>query len=92
MGRFQFHFVVLLIATIVILEFSNAKQGYVPIKGCPYACSVRCSATHHRGQCMDVCQDCCGKCSCVSSGAIGNKNECPCYRDMKTKYGKPKCP
>nr|KAJ0191830.1 hypothetical protein LSAT_V11C800424480 [Lactuca sativa] len=59
---------------------------------CPSTCSVRCSATHHRSQCMDVCVDCCGKGLCAPSGTLGNKDECPCYRDLKTKYGEPKCP
>ncbi|KAJ0467602.1 putative gibberellin regulated protein [Helianthus annuus] len=58
---------------------------------CPSACSVRCSATHHSSNCMDVWQDCCGKCLCVLSGTVGNKNECSYYRDLKTKYETPKC-
>ncbi|KVI12284.1 Gibberellin regulated protein [Cynara cardunculus var. scolymus] len=71
--------------------FSQAGgEGSVPIGECPSACGVRCSATHHPGECMDVCIDCCGKCLCVPSGTLGNKDECPCYRDMKTKKGLPK--
>ncbi|KAI7735699.1 hypothetical protein M8C21_032259 [Ambrosia artemisiifolia] len=83
-------------------EFDTVWTGWIPLKAggegslsveeCPSACSDRCFATHHPGECIDVCQDCCGKCLCVPSGTFGNKDECPCYRDMLTKYGEPKCP
>ncbi|KAI3694380.1 hypothetical protein L1987_77345 [Smallanthus sonchifolius] len=93
MRRFQFNFLTFLVAYMAIIQLSTAgREGSVPVQKCPPACSVRCSATHHPGECMDVCQDCCRKCLCVPSGTIGNKDECPCYRDMKTKYGQPKCP
>ncbi|KAF3503186.1 hypothetical protein F2Q69_00044229 [Brassica cretica] len=29
---------------------------------------------------------------CVPSGTYGNRDECPCYRDMKNSKGQPKCP
>jgi hypothetical protein len=37
---------------------------------------------------------CCGKCQgCVPSGPYASKDECPCYRDMKSpKNQRPKCP
>ncbi|KAI3782882.1 hypothetical protein L2E82_12940 [Cichorium intybus] len=87
MGRFQLNFLVFLVGSMSIIELSIAGG-----EECPSACSIRCSATHHRSHCMDVCQDCCGKCLCVPSGTIGNKDECPCYRDLKTQEGLPKCP
>ncbi|MFS7945534.1 putative gibberellin regulated protein [Helianthus anomalus] len=83
MGRFQIYFFVFLVASFAIMQLSTVK--------CPSACSVRCSATHHPGNCMDVCIDCCGKCLCVPSGTFGNKDECPCYRDRLTQDGLPKC-
>ncbi|XP_024964893.1 peamaclein-like [Cynara cardunculus var. scolymus] len=93
MAKFRFSFIVFIIAFMAIVEISIAGgEGSVPIGECPSACGVRCSATHHPGECMDVCIDCCGKCLCVPSGTLGNKDECPCYRDMKTKKGLPKCP
>ncbi|GKE58820.1 putative gibberellin regulated protein [Tanacetum coccineum] len=93
MGRFQLSFILFLVASMAIIVHCIAgDEGSVPVEQCHDACSVRCSATHHVGQCMDVCQDCCGKCLCVPSGTLGNKDECPCYRDMTTQEGKPKCP
>ncbi|XP_076883246.1 peamaclein-like [Bidens hawaiensis] len=93
MERFQFNFLVFLVASMAIIQLSVAGgEGSVPIKACPSACSVRCSATHYRKRCMKICIDCCGKCLCVPSRTIGHKDECPCYIDMKTKDGKPKCP
>ncbi|CAH1431921.1 unnamed protein product [Lactuca virosa] len=94
MGRVQLNFLVFfVVASMTVIELSIAGgEGSVPIEQCPSACSIRCSATHHRSHCMDVCVDCCGKCLCVPSGTLGNKNECPCYRDLKTKEGQPKCP
>ncbi|KZV15367.1 protein RSI-1 [Dorcoceras hygrometricum] len=38
------------------------------------------------------CNKCCATCLCVPPGTYGNKDCCPCYRDWKTKEGKPKCP
>ncbi|KAL7587538.1 hypothetical protein Lser_V15G38951 [Lactuca serriola] len=94
MRRVKLNFLVFLIVTsMAVIEISIVGgEGSVPIEQCPSACSVRCSATHHHSHCMDVCIDCCGKCLCVLSGTLGNKDECSCYRDLKTKYGQPKCP
>ncbi|KAJ0938719.1 putative gibberellin regulated protein [Helianthus annuus] len=93
MGRFQIFFFVFLVASLAIMQLSTAgEEGSVPVEECPSACSVRCSATHHPGNCMDVCIRCCEKCLCVPSGTFGNKDECPCYRDRLTQDGLPKCP
>ncbi|XP_041004063.1 gibberellin-regulated protein 12-like [Juglans microcarpa x Juglans regia] len=59
---------------------------------CPRACNYRCSKTHHRKPCLFFCNKCCQKCLCVPSGTYGNKEECPCYNNWKTKEGRPKCP
>ncbi|KAG9440300.1 hypothetical protein H6P81_020465 [Aristolochia fimbriata] len=70
-----------------------AQAGaYVPPEQCDAKCSYRCSETHHRKPCMFFCNKCCAECHCVPSGTYGNKDECPCYRDWKTKEGNPKCP
>ncbi|CAI0451859.1 unnamed protein product [Linum tenue] len=45
-----------------------------------------------KDRCLKYCGICCDKCQCVPSGTYGNKDECPCYRDMKNSKGKPKCP
>ncbi|KAJ4701659.1 Gibberellin-regulated protein [Melia azedarach] len=59
---------------------------------CDSKCSVRCSRAGMKDRCLKYCGICCEKCDCVPSGTYGNKNECPCYRDMKNSKGKPKCP
>ncbi|KAK7842369.1 gibberellin-regulated protein 10 [Quercus suber] len=43
-------------------------------------------------RCLKYCGICCEKCHCVPSGTYGNKDECPCYRDLKNSKGKSKCP
>ncbi|KAL6905444.1 hypothetical protein ACP4OV_003045 [Aristida adscensionis] len=67
-------------------------EGSVPIEECPAKCDYRCSATSHKKPCLFFCNYCCKKCLCVPSGTYGNKEECPCYNNMKTKEGGPKCP
>ncbi|RLN43064.1 hypothetical protein C2845_PM01G48000 [Panicum miliaceum] len=67
-------------------------EGSVPIEQCPDKCDYRCSATSHRKPCFFFCIYCCQKCLCVPSGRYGNKEECPCYDNMKNKEGGPKCP
>ncbi|KAG2550014.1 hypothetical protein PVAP13_9KG281600 [Panicum virgatum] len=67
-------------------------EGSIPIEQCPDKCDYRCSATSHRKPCLFFCNYCCQKCLCVPSGTYGNKEECPCYDNMKNKEGGPKCP
>ncbi|XP_052189883.1 peamaclein-like [Diospyros lotus] len=59
---------------------------------CDCKCAVRCSKSGRKERCLKYCGICCEKCHCVPSGTFGNKDECPCYRDMKNSKGKPKCP
>ncbi|CAI0451858.1 unnamed protein product [Linum tenue] len=59
---------------------------------CDSKCGVRCSKAGMKDRCLKYCGICCDKCQCVPSGTYGNKDECPCYRDMKNSKGKPKCP
>ncbi|KAJ8773943.1 hypothetical protein K2173_009374 [Erythroxylum novogranatense] len=82
-----------LIAMAFVVQLSHAVgEGSVPPKDCPKACGGRCSATQYKNRCLKICNHCCKKCLCVPSGTYGHKDECPCYRDWKTKKGKPKCP
>uniref|UniRef100_A0A0E0QVP0 Gibberellin regulated protein n=1 Tax=Oryza rufipogon TaxID=4529 RepID=A0A0E0QVP0_ORYRU len=67
-------------------------EGSLTKNECPGKCSYRCSATSHTTVCMTYCNYCCERCLCVPSGTYGNKEECPCYNNMKTQEGKPKCP
>ncbi|KAJ3671907.1 hypothetical protein LUZ60_007986 [Juncus effusus] len=95
-------FVLLLIASAFVAEAVEATstlkfrpmggEGSVKKEDCPVACEYRCSATSHKKPCMFFCQMCCEKCLCVPSGTSGNKEECPCYNNWKTKEGGPKCP
>ncbi|RHN55199.1 putative gibberellin regulated protein [Medicago truncatula] len=59
---------------------------------CSAACDVRCSATMYKKACLTYCNYCCAKCLCVPSGTYGHKEECPCYANLKTHEGGPKCP
>ncbi|CAN1306851.1 Protein RSI-1 [Linum perenne] len=67
-------------------------EGSLTVAQCPAACDVRCSATSHKKPCKFFCNKCCMTCLCVPSGTYGNKEECPCYNNWKTKKGGPKCP
>ncbi|XP_047325987.1 peamaclein-like [Impatiens glandulifera] len=59
---------------------------------CDPKCDVRCSKAGRKDRCLQYCGICCRDCHCVPSGTYGNKDECPCYRDMKNSKGQPKCP
>ncbi|KAK9060148.1 hypothetical protein SSX86_020852 [Deinandra increscens subsp. villosa] len=90
-GGFPFFIFLLVSFTIVNISYAGG-EGSITRAQCPDACDVRCSKTHHRGNCVDTCNSCCRACLCVPSGVVGHKDECPCYRDRKTHDGKPKCP
>ncbi|XP_051152821.1 peamaclein-like [Andrographis paniculata] len=59
---------------------------------CDNKCGERCSKAGRMDRCLKYCGICCKKCHCVPPGTSGNKDECPCYRDMKNSKGDPKCP
>ncbi|MED6218567.1 Snakin-1 [Stylosanthes scabra] len=59
---------------------------------CDSKCAQRCSKAGVKDRCLKYCGICCDKCNCVPSGTYGNKDECPCYRDMKNSKGQDKCP
>ncbi|MBA0649339.1 hypothetical protein Goklo_016912 [Gossypium klotzschianum] len=59
---------------------------------CAGKCKARCRKAAVWERCFKYCGICCEKCKCVPSGTYGNKHQCPCYRDMVTNKGKPKCP
>ncbi|KAJ7570034.1 hypothetical protein O6H91_01G105400 [Diphasiastrum complanatum] len=59
---------------------------------CASKCDYRCSKAKLHKRCIHYCNMCCGKCNCVPSGTSGNKQECPCYDEMKNSDGGPKCP
>ncbi|KAJ4840343.1 hypothetical protein Tsubulata_040279 [Turnera subulata] len=82
-----------LFAMSFIIETSQAGgEGSLRPEQCGAACDYRCSQTQYRKACLTFCNKCCAKCLCVPSGFYGHKDECPCYRDWKTKEGTPKCP
>ncbi|CAD6217403.1 unnamed protein product [Miscanthus lutarioriparius] len=85
-----------LVAAASFLDLTVAADnggGAVPDGVCDGKCRSRCSLKK-AGRCMDLCMMCCGKCQgCVPSGPYASKDECPCYRDMKSpKTQRPKCP
>ncbi|XP_006649745.1 peamaclein-like [Oryza brachyantha] len=101
MARF-FSTILLLLALALVAEVSGSTnggpyqltsaEGSVSIQECPQKCDYRCSATKHREPCLKYCNICCQKCLCVPSGTYGHKEECPCYNNMKSSQGNPKCP
>ncbi|OIW14900.1 hypothetical protein TanjilG_30619 [Lupinus angustifolius] len=70
-----------------MLQVSMAASDF-----CDSKCLVRCSKAGVQDRCLRYCGICCEKCSCVPSGTYGNKDECPCYRDIKNSKGQDKCP
>lgn len=64
----------------------------VDLDFCDTKCGERCSKSSVQDRCLKYCGICCEKCNCVPSGTYGNKDECPCYRDMKNSKGQGKCP
>ncbi|WCJ33194.1 Gibberellin-regulated family protein [Euphorbia peplus] len=86
-------FILLLLAASLLIGISHAGgEGSLHPNQCGGACEFRCSKTHHKKPCLYFCNMCCAKCLCVPSGTYGNKEECPCYNNWKTKEGGPKCP
>ncbi|XP_057479834.1 gibberellin-regulated protein 12-like [Actinidia eriantha] len=92
-SRFQSFFLLFLVASMSIIQISmvDGRNNLQPSE-CPGECARRCSATSHKKPCLFFCNLCCNKCLCVPSGTYGNKEECPCYNNWKTKEGGPKCP
>ncbi|CAM0906559.1 unnamed protein product [Alopecurus aequalis] len=86
-----------LLALFLVASYQDltvaADGGAVPDSVCNGKCKNRCSQKV-AGRCMGLCMMCCGRCAgCVPSGPYASKDECPCYRDMKSpKSGRPKCP
>ncbi|WCJ35519.1 Gibberellin-regulated family protein [Euphorbia peplus] len=78
---------VCLVFTSSLFEVTLAGSEF-----CDSKCEVRCSKAGYKDRCLKYCGICCEKCKCVPSGTYGNKQECPCYRDMKNSKGNPKCP
>ncbi|XP_073135188.1 peamaclein-like [Henckelia pumila] len=81
---------------LVALVFDSSLLGstvQAESRVCDSKCAVRCSKAGLKDRCLKYCGICCTACNeCVPSGTYGNKDECPCYRDMKNSKGKPKCP
>nr|ABK22434.1 unknown [Picea sitchensis]ABK25425.1 unknown [Picea sitchensis] len=68
------------------------KDRHLLALNCGSACGKRCALASVKDRCLKYCGICCSSCQCVPPGTYGNKNACPCYRDMKNAKGKPKCP
>nr|VDD55788.1 unnamed protein product [Brassica oleracea] len=88
----------LMVVQFCIIFFLLTSSFFVPstadsCKSCGGKCNVRCSKASQHEECLKYCNICCEKCNgCVPSGTYGNKDECPCYRDIKNSKGGPKCP
>ncbi|CAA7021786.1 unnamed protein product [Microthlaspi erraticum] len=79
-------FTIFLLITSSFFMLSSADSS------CGSKCNVRCSKANANEACLKYCNICCEKCNCVPSGTYGNKDECPCYRDMTNSKGGSKCP
>ncbi|CAN8269748.1 unnamed protein product [Cochlearia groenlandica] len=80
----------LLVSSLV--QAASRGSGKLRPQDCRPKCNYRCSATSHKKPCMFFCLKCCSKCLCVPSGTYGNKQNCACYNNYKTKEGRSKCP
>ncbi|KAL6846149.1 hypothetical protein ACP4OV_023597 [Aristida adscensionis] len=75
-----------------VYRVSKGGPGSVQSFQCAPKCDYRCKQTQYKKPCLFFCNKCCNACLCVPSGYYGNKGECPCYNNWKTKRGGPKCP
>ncbi|XP_018455156.1 gibberellin-regulated protein 10-like [Raphanus sativus] len=82
-------FIISLLLSSSLFMLSDADSSQ-----CNGKCNARCSKAGRQDRCLEYCNICCEKCDdhCVPSGTYGNKDECPCYRDMRNSKGQPKCP
>ncbi|XP_021291518.1 gibberellin-regulated protein 12-like [Herrania umbratica] len=85
-------FLLFLALAFTIQTARAGGEGSLKPEECEGACEVRCSATSHKKPCLYFCNYCCDRCLCVPSGTSGNREECPCYNNIKTKEGANKCP
>ncbi|XP_027926797.1 gibberellin-regulated protein 12-like [Vigna unguiculata] len=92
MTKFVCAFLLLFVVAFVTQLTYGGGEGSLTPEECPAKCDYRCSATRVKKACLYYCNLCCDKCLCVPSGTYGNKEECPCYNNWKTKNGTPKCP
>nr|QLH55403.1 snakin 2 [Ocimum basilicum]QLH55406.1 snakin 2 [Ocimum basilicum] len=82
-----FLLVLAIVLSSILVDPTSAESDY-----CSKNCKMRCAAAGVMDRCLKYCGICCAKCKCVPSGTYGNKHQCPCYRDMRSSKGKPKCP
>ncbi|CAN6449686.1 unnamed protein product [Victoria cruziana] len=83
----------LAVFVLVLLCLSYSLQESMAAPGmCGWKCGMRCAKAAVKDRCLKYCGICCAECKCVPSGTYGHKDECPCYRDKKSKKGTPKCP
>ncbi|XP_047937625.1 peamaclein-like [Salvia hispanica] len=84
--------VTIFVASIILMMLIITSSLADDSSFCDQKCATRCSKAGRADRCLKYCHICCDKCGCVPSGTYGNKDECPCYRDMKNSKGGPKCP
>ncbi|KAL7119072.1 hypothetical protein ACP275_02G040400 [Erythranthe tilingii] len=81
-----------LLLSNTFIEATTAQSYADAVNYCASSCDLRCARAGVKDRCLKYCGICCDKCKCVPSGTYGNKHQCPCYRDMRSSKGKPKCP
>ncbi|MQM12059.1 hypothetical protein Taro_044969 [Colocasia esculenta] len=71
---------------------TTSRRSLMAAIDCNSACDVRCGLSSRPNLCKRACGTCCYRCGCVPPGTSGNKNACPCYANLTTSGGRPKCP
>ncbi|CAL9045099.1 unnamed protein product [Musa acuminata subsp. burmannicoides] len=84
--------VFLLLVMVEIYTFNGQHVVDAQKIDCGAKCAYRCSKSSRPNLCNRACNTCCSRCNCVPPGTDGNRDVCPCYANMKTHGGRPKCP
>ncbi|KAI4346397.1 hypothetical protein L6164_007294 [Bauhinia variegata] len=85
-------FCFLLIQELEMINGGNQHMVVAEQIDCAAKCNYRCSKSWKPKMCLKTCNTCCQRCNCVPPGTSGNKEVCPCYAQMTTHGGRPKCP
>ncbi|GLU06771.1 hypothetical protein SLE2022_237700 [Rubroshorea leprosula] len=82
-----------ILCLVLLHEFESMNMADADGKiDCKSKCDYRCSKASRHKMCIRACNTCCQRCNCVPPGTSGNKDVCPCYANMTTHGGRPKCP
>ncbi|XP_072148323.1 gibberellin-regulated protein 5 isoform X1 [Setaria viridis] len=89
--KLQVYPLLIYVLSRILVVVLQGGPGSIKSYQCSPECTRRCGNTQYRKPCLFFCNKCYNTCLCVPSGYYGNKGECPCYNNWKTKRGGPKC-